>query len=56
MVYCFKFADLIILYPLTNLSLVWSPCFVKRVFGESISPTRLLGTFLIVIGCFVLVL
>src|SRR5437868_2767381 len=42
-----KFSDLIILYPLTNLSLVWNMALVKRVFGEVMSPTRLIGTLLI---------
>jgi len=51
-----KFSDLIILYPLTNLSLVWNMVLVKRVFGEVMNSTRLVGTLLIILGCFVLVL
>src|SRR5204862_7237024 len=39
-----KFSDLIILYPLTNLSLVWNMLLVKRVFGELMNPMRLAGT------------
>ena len=54
-IYAYRFADLIILYPLTNLSLVWNMIFAGRVFGEEITPRRIAATLLIMLGCGILV-
>ncbi len=51
----YRFADLMILYPLTNLSLVWNLLLAGRLFGERIDAQRITATCMIILGCVVLV-
>jgi len=51
----YRFADLMVLYPLTNLSLVWNLLLAGRIFGERIDAQRIAATCLIIVGCVVLV-
>jgi len=53
-IYAYRFADLMILYPLTNLALIWNLILAHKVLGEKIGPRRLVATCLILLGCFVL--
>lgn len=53
-IYAYRFADLMILYPLTNLALIWNLVLAHRFLGEKIGPRRLVATLLILLGCFVL--
>lgn len=43
--------DLSIAYPFVGLSFVVTMCFGAIVLNESVTPARMLGTLLIVIGC-----
>jgi drug/metabolite transporter (DMT)-like permease len=54
-VYAFRFGDLTILYPLSNLALVWNLMFARRLFGDRIGIRRVAATALIVVGCLVVV-
>lgn len=54
-VYAFRFGDLMILYPLSNLALVWNLMFAKRLFGDRIGGRRIAATALIFLGCVVVV-
>lgn len=54
-VYAFRFGDLTILYPLSNLALVWNLTFASKFFGDKIGVRRVLATFIIVVGCIVVV-
>lgn len=54
-VYAFRFGDLTILYPLTNLVLVWNLIFARRLFGDRIGVRRVAATALIFVGCVVVV-
>lgn len=54
-VYAFRFGELTILYPLTNLSLVWNLMFAQRLFGDKIGSRRILATAMIFVGCVIVV-
>ncbi|MFO1463489.1 MAG: hypothetical protein U1F66_06900 [bacterium] len=54
-VYAFRFGDLILLYPLANLSLVWNLLLARKFFGERVDAQRVTATVLILVGCAVLV-
>ena len=55
-VYAYRFADLIVLYPLSNLALVWNLMFAGKIFGEKIDARRIVATGFILLGCAILVL
>lgn len=54
-VYAFRFGDLTILYPLSNLALVWNLMFASKIFGDRIGVRRVVATVIIVVGCVVVV-
>src|SRR5436190_1231907 len=53
-IYAYRFADLMILYPLTNLALIWNLILAHKILGEKIGTRRLVATGMILLGCFVL--
>ncbi len=55
-VYLLRFIDFSIMLPLTSVTYVWTMIIAYKLLNEKITRKKLLGTGLIIVGVFVLVL
>jgi len=52
----YRYGDLIVLFPITILNLVWNIFLAKRFLGESFTQHKIVGTAVIITGCVILAL